>query len=479
MQRLEPAPMVPGGMGRIRRIFMVGIGGAGMSGIAEVLVGLGYTVMGSDQTETSVIGRLRSVGVTVHIGHRAEYVEQADVLVVSAAVPKDNPERLAAEMLRIPVVPRAEMLAELMRYRFGVAVAGTHGKTTTTSMIAAILGEAGEDPTFVIGGLLNQAGSNAVLGGGHYLVVEADESDASFLHLQPIMAVVTNVESDHMEHYSGDIARYRDAFDAFLHNLPFYGSAVVCIDDPGARGLLSGLSRRVVTYGRHVDADYRLENYRADVLSGHFDLVRSQDELPLSLTVKMPGLHNALNAAGAAALCCDLQIDDDAITRGLAGFGGVDRRFSDLGDVRWDGGCARLIDDYGHHPTEVAVTLQAARAAFSGRRIVMVYQPHRYTRTRDHFDDFVSVLSEGGLLILLDVYAAGEAPIDGVDSHTLANAIRARGVMELVVVSDQGQLPTVLMGVLTDNDVLLMQGAGDIGRLAASLAGAESLEALQ
>ena len=479
MQRLEPIPMVPGGMGRVRHIFMVGIGGAGMSGIAEVLVGLGYSVTGSDQTETPVIDRLRTLGVTVHIGHRAEHVDQADVLVVSAAVPEDNPERLAAQTLRIPVVPRAEMLAELMRYRFGVAVAGTHGKTTTTSMIAAVLGEAGEDPTFVIGGLLNQAGANAVLGGGHYLVVEADESDASFLHLQPIMAVVTNVESDHMEHYAGDVTRYRDAFNAFLHNLPFYGSAVVCLDDPGARDLLSGLSRRVVTYGRHADADYRLENYRADRMSGHFDLVRSDNETALSLTVRMPGLHNALNAAGAAALCCDLHIADDAITRGLAGFGGVGRRFSDLGDVRWDGGCAQLIDDYGHHPTEVSATLQAARAAFPGRRVVMVYQPHRFTRTRDHFDDFVSVLSEGGLLILLDVYAAGEAPIDGADSHTLANAIRARGVIDPVVVSAQTQLPAVLRGVLADNDVLLMQGAGDIGRLAATLASAESLEALQ
>lgn len=479
MQMLEPTPMVPGGMGRVHRIFMVGIGGAGMSGIAEVLVGLGYTVMGSDQAESAVIERLRSLGVNVHIGHRAEYVERADVLVVSTAVPEDNPERLAAEALRIPVVPRAEMLAELMRYRFGIAVAGTHGKTTTTSMIAAILGEAGEDPTFVIGGLLNQAGANAALGAGHYLVVEADESDASFLHLQPIMALVTNVEADHMEHYAGDIERYREAFDAFLHNLPFYGSAVVCIDDPGARDLLAGLSRRVVTYGRHADADYRLENYRADGLSGHFDLIRADGRPPLALTVRMPGLHNALNAAGAAAMCGDLQVDDGAITRGLADFGGVGRRFSDLGEVTWAGGTAQLIDDYGHHPTEVVATLQAARTAFIGRRVVMVYQPHRYTRTRDHFDDFVSVLSEGGFLILLDVYAAGETPIEGADSHTLANAIRARGVIDPLVVSDQGQLPAVLSGVLADRDVLLMQGAGDIGRLAAALARADSLEVLQ
>jgi len=440
MQMVEPHRVIPG-MGRIRHVFMVGIGGAGMSGIAEVLAGLGYTVTGSDQSESAAVARLRSLGMTVHMGHAAEHIVDADVLVVSAAVPEDNPECVAARESRIPVVPRAEMLAELMRYRFGIAVAGTHGKTTTTSLIAAILGEAGEDPTFVIGGLLNQAGANAALGEGQYLVVEADESDASFLHLQPMMALVTNIEGDHMEHYGGDLAHYMQAFDGFLHNLPFYGPAVMCLDDKGVRDLIPGLSRQLITYGRHADADYRLENYHSEGLLGHFDLVRPNSDTPLSLTIGMPGLHN--------------------------------------GAIQWRGGSARLIDDYGHHPTEVAVTLQAARDAFAGQRVVMVYQPHRFTRTRDHFDEFVSVLGEAQLLILLDVYPAGEAKIEGADAQALAKAIRSRGVLEPIVVSDQKQLAAVLGGVLQDHDVLLMQGAGDIGRLAAALAESESLEVLQ
>jgi len=478
MQMVEPHRVIPG-MGRIRHVFMVGIGGAGMSGIAEVLAGLGYTVTGSDQSESAAVARLRSLGMTVHMGHAAEHIVDADVLVVSAAVPEDNPECVAARESRIPVVPRAEMLAELMRYRFGIAVAGTHGKTTTTSLIAAILGEAGEDPTFVIGGLLNQAGANAALGEGQYLVVEADESDASFLHLQPMMALVTNIEGDHMEHYGGDLAHYMQAFDGFLHNLPFYGPAVMCLDDKGVRDLIPGLSRQLITYGRHADADYRLENYHSEGLLGHFDLLRPNSDTPLSLTIGMPGLHNALNAAGAAALCVELDIPEEAIIRGLAEFEGVGRRFTDMGAIQWRGGSARLIDDYGHHPTEVAVTLQAARDAFAGQRVVMVYQPHRFTRTRDHFDEFVSVLGEAQLLILLDVYPAGETKIEGADAQALAKAIRSRGVLEPIVVSDQKQLAAVLGGVLQDHDVLLMQGAGDIGRLAAALAESESLEVLQ
>lgn len=478
MVGLDPQLIAPAGMGRTRCIFMVGIGGAGMSGIAEVLMGLGYTVIGSDQSESPVIDRLRSLGATVYIGHCAEQISEADVLVVSAAVPADNPERLAAKAQRIPVVPRAEMLAELMRYRFGIAVAGTHGKTTTTSMIAAILGEAGEDPTFVIGGLLNQAGANAGLGEGQYLVVEADESDASFLHLQPMMALVTNVEADHMEHYEGDLARYQQAFDGFLHNLPFYGSAVMCLDDAGVRQLLPDLSRRVVTYGAHPDADYRLQQYEADGLNGHFELMRPDSAEPLPLTIGMPGFHNAQNAAGAAALCCELRIPDDAIIRGLAEFAGVGRRFSDLGVLPWSEGGARLIDDYGHHPTEVAVTLEATRNAFAGQRVVMVYQPHRFTRTRDHFEAFATVLSEAPVLILLEVYAAGEDAIEGADAGALAAAIRTRGMTDPIVVSDQRQLPAALLGVLQDGDILLMQGAGDIGRLAAELASSPTLEGL-
>lgn len=477
MRMTEPTNPVPS-MDRIQHIFMVGIGGAGMSGIAEVLKGLGYTVSGSDVADSAAIMRLRSLGINIYIGHQAEHIQHADVLVVSAAISRDNPECVAAKTARIPVVPRAEMLAELMRYRFGIAVAGTHGKTTTTSLIASILDEAGADPTFVIGGLLNKTGSNAALGEGRYWVVEADESDASFLHLQPMMALVTNIEADHMDHYEGDLARYIQAFDGFLHNLPFYGSAVMCLDDPGVQDLLPDLTRRVVTYGQHQDADYRLDNYTADGLCSHFDLIRPAGATPLALTIGMPGLHNAQNAAGAAALCSELNIADQAIAVGLSEFGGVGRRFSDLGDVIWSTGSARLIDDYGHHPTELAVTLKAVREAFVGRRLVMVYQPHRYTRTRDHFDEFVSVLSEGQQLVLLDVYAAGEPSIKGADSLSLANAIRTDGAIDPIVVSDQTQLAKTLIEVLQDQDVLLMQGAGDIGRLAATLSQAERLEVL-
>ena len=477
MRMTEPTNPVPS-MDRIQHIFMVGIGGAGMSGIAEVLKGLGYTVSGSDVYDSTAIMRLRSLGINIFIGHQAEHIQHADVLVVSAAISRDNPECIAAKTARIPVVPRAEMLAELMRYRFGIAVAGTHGKTTTTSLIASILDEAGADPTFVIGGLLNKTGTNAALGEGRYWVVEADESDASFLHLQPMMALVTNIEADHMDHYEGDLSRYIQAFDGFLHNLPFYGSAVMCLDDPGVQDLLPDLTRRVVTYGQHQDADYRLENYSADGLRSHFDLIRPAGATPLALTIGMPGLHNAQNAAGAAALCSELNIADQAIAAGLSEFSGVGRRFSDLGDVIWSTGSARLIDDYGHHPTELAVTLKAVREAFVGRRLVMVYQPHRYTRTRDHFDEFVSVLSEGQQLVLLDVYSAGEPSIKGADSLSLANAIRTDSAIDPIVVSDQTQLAKTLIEVLQDQDVLLMQGAGDIGRLAATLAQAERLEVL-
>lgn len=466
------------GMGTTRHIFMVGIGGAGMSGIAEVLVGLGYAVSGSDLSESKTLERLRSLGVQVYAGHSADHICDVDVLVVSTAVPADNPECVAARAQRIPVVPRAEMLAELMRYRFGIAVAGTHGKTTTTSLIAAILGEAGEDPTFVIGGLLNQAGANAALGEGQYLVVEADESDASFLHLQPMMSLVTNIEADHMDHYGGDVGRYVQAFNGFLQNLPFYGSAVMCLDDAGVRDLLPELTRKVVTYGSHAEADYRLENYRSEGLKGHFDLVCGQMERALALTVGMPGFHNAQNAAGAAALCLELGVSHSAIQQGLKNFAGVGRRFSDLGDISWAGGRARLIDDYGHHPTEVAVTLAAAREAFPGQRVVMVYQPHRFSRTRDHFDDFVTVLGQSEVLVLLEIYAAGEQPVDGATSAALARAIREQNAVEPVVVADQHDLAATLIGLLQDQDVLLMQGAGDIGRLSATLAENGALEGL-
>ena len=461
-------------MGRIKRIFMVGIGGSGMSGIAEVLVGLGYSVAGSDVYDSAVLDRLRTLGIDVTVGHSADNIVGADVLVVSSAIRETNPECVAAREARIPVVPRAEMLAELMRYRFGIAVAGTHGKTTTTSLIASILGEAGEDPTFVIGGLLNKAGSNAQLGSGEYLVVEADESDASFLHLLPTRAVVTNVEADHMDHYDGDVSQYRAAFVEFLHNLPFYGAAVLCLDDAGARELMRDVTRLAITYGEDEHADFRIGAVEADGLRTRFSISRPGAST-LSLSLNMPGRHNVLNAAAAVAVCTELGVDDDAILRGLATFSGVGRRFSVLGEIAIAEGSVTLVDDYGHHPTEVAATLAAARSAFAERRLVVVYQPHRYSRTRDCYDDFVAVLATSDVLILLEVYAAGEEPIGGADGRSLSRSIRQRGPIDPIFVAEQSDLNLVLGNVLRDGDVLLMQGAGDIGRLARHLADGTTL----
>ena len=465
-------------MRRIQRIHFVGIGGSGMSGIAEVLTGLNYQVSGSDIAENSSIDRLRGLGISVAIGHKASHVEGADVLVVSSAINESNPEIKAARELRIPIVPRAEMLAELMRYRFSVAVAGTHGKTTTTSLIASLMAEAGLDPTFVIGGVLNNLGTNAQLGASEYLVVEADESDASFLHLLPMMSVITNVEPDHMEHYEGDVRAYKQAFVEFLHNLPFYGVAVVCLDDPGVRELLPSITRQVVTYGFSDDADYRLEALRFSGTQSQFTLHRKSMGDALALVLPMPGVHNALNAAAAVAVCSELGVSDDALTRGLTSFEGVGRRFSVLGDITWQGGDALLVDDYGHHPTELKATILAAREAYPDRRLVMVFQPHRYSRTRDCYDDFVDVLSTVDALVLLDVYAAGEEAIVGADSRALARSIRQMGFIDPVLLSDNGQLSSRLIKLLTDDDVLVMQGAGNIGRLARLLSEATSLEAL-
>jgi UDP-N-acetylmuramate--alanine ligase len=465
-------------MRRIQRIHFVGIGGSGMSGIAEVLAGLNYQVSGSDIAENSSIDRLRGLGVLVAIGHRASHVEGAHVLVVSSAINESNPEVKAAKDLRIPIVPRAEMLAELMRYRFSVAVAGTHGKTTTTSLIASLMAEAGLDPTFVIGGVLNNLGTNAQLGASEYLVVEADESDASFLHLLPMMSVITNVEPDHMEHYEGDVRAYKQAFVEFLHNLPFYGVALVCLDDSGVRELLPSITRQVVTYGFSDDADYRLEALRFSGTQSQFTLHRKATGDALVLMLPMPGVHNALNAAAAVAVCSELGVSDDALTRGLKSFEGVGRRFSVLGDITWQGGHALLVDDYGHHPTELKATILAAREAYPDRRLVMVFQPHRYSRTRDCYDEFVDVLSSVDALVLLDVYAAGEEEIVGADSRALARSIRQMGFIDPVLLSDNGQLPSRLIKFLTNDDVLVMQGAGNIGRLARMLSEATSLEAL-
>ena len=465
-------------MGGIQHIFMLGIGGSGMSGIAEVLAQLGYRVTGSDIEDGSVVARLRKMGIEVHIGHDAQNIQGADVLVTSNAVPQSAPELVAARAARLPIVPRAEMLAELMRYRQGIAVAGTHGKTTTTSLLASVFGEAGEDPTFVIGGLLNNAGSNARLGAGQYLIVEADESDASFLHLLPMVSVVTNVEADHMDHYAGDIAKYEQAFLDFLHNLPFYGLAILCLDDPGVQRLLPQITRRVVTYGRHSEADYCVSSVAVTGLKTNFELCRPQSRPSLTINLNMPGEHNALNAAAAAAVATELGLPDDAIEKGLSQFSGVGRRFSPLGEVVWRGGTAQMIDDYGHHPSEVRATLNAARAAFPNRRIVMVFQPHRFSRTRDFYEDFVAVLSHCDLLILLDVYAAGEDHIAGADTRSLARSIRQRGAIDPIFAPDIKSVPAVLCDVLEQGDLLLTQGAGNIGQLARQVAEADCLEVL-
>ena len=466
-------------MRRIKRIHFVGIGGSGMSGIAEVLVGLNYTVSGSDIAESNPVMRLRELGVSVVIGHKALNVEGADVLVVSSAIDDSNPEIKAAREQRIPIVPRAEMLAELMRYRFSIAVAGTHGKTTTTSLIASLMTEAGLDPTFVIGGVLNNLGTNAQLGDSDYLVVEADESDASFLHLLPMMSVITNVEPDHMEHYEGDVGAYQQAFIEFLHNLPFYGVALVCLDDPGVRELMPSMTRQVVTYGFADNADYRLEALRVSGTESRFTLNRKARGDALSLSVPMPGSHNALNAAAAVAVCTELGVDDEAIVRGLDRFEGIGRRFSVLGNIQWKAGSALLVDDYGHHPTELKATIAAARLAYPGRRLVMAFQPHRYSRTRDCYDEFVDVLSTVDGLALLEVYAAGEAVISGADSRSLARSIRQAGFVDPVLIADNGQLPARLARLLRDGDILIMQGAGDIGRLSRLIADTPALEVLE
>lgn len=456
-------------MRRIRRIHMIGVGGTGMSGIAEVLVNLGYQVSGSDLRPSSVTARLQQLGIEVFIGHAAEHVRDADVVVSSSAVRADNPEVVAARGARIPVVPRAEMLAELMRYRHGIAVAGTHGKTTTTSLIAAVFAEAGLDPTFVIGGLVNSAGSNAQLGASRFLVAEADESDASFLHLQPMVTVVTNIEADHMETYGGDFATLRGTFLEFLHNLPFYGLAVMCIDDPVVAGMLPDLSRQFLTYGFDDAADYRITNVRKLGLTTEFTVLRPGDLPPLPVQLNMPGEHNVQNATAAIAVACDEGVDDAAIQRGLAGFTGVGRRFSVLGDLQIAQGSVLLVDDYGHHPTEVRATLESARQAWPERRVVMVYQPHRYSRTRDLYEDFVAVLSRCDALLLLDVYPAGEEPISGADSRSLTRSIRQRGQVEPVFVESIEEVAQVLGGILRDGDVVLTQGAGNIARLAQDL----------
>lgn len=455
-------------MRRIRRIHFVGIGGAGMCGIAEVLLNLGYEVSGSDLKTSAVTERLESFGAQIFIGHSAENVEQADVLVVSSAINTANPEVATALDRRIPVVPRAEMLAELMRYRHGIAVAGTHGKTTTTSLLASVFAAGGLDPTFVIGGRLNAAGTNAQLGTSRYLIAEADESDASFLHLQPMVSVVTNIDMDHMSTYEGDFNKLKKTFVEFLHNLPFYGLAVVCVDDPVVREILPQIARPTVTYGFDEGADVRAINVRQQGMQTFFTVLRTGRE-PLDVSVNMPGNHNVLNALATIAIASDEGISDEAIVQGLSGFQGVGRRFQVYGELPVDGGSVMLVDDYGHHPREVAAVIKAVRGGWPERRLVMVYQPHRFSRTRDLYEDFVQVLADTNVLLLMEVYPAGEEPIPGADSKHLCHSIRQRGQLDPIYIERGVELAPLIKPLLRAGDILLCQGAGDIGGLAPQL----------
>ncbi|MDJ0795046.1 MAG: UDP-N-acetylmuramate--L-alanine ligase [Woeseiaceae bacterium] len=467
-------------MRRIHCVHFVGIGGSGMSGIAEVMLSLGYAVQGSDLKTNKQTRRLEGQGAKIFIGHAANHIRDADAVVVSSAVDETNPEVAAAREQLMPVVSRAEMLAELMRFRYAIAVAGTHGKTTTTSLVASVLAEGGLDPTFVIGGRLKSADANARLGEGDYLVAEADESDASFVHLKPMLSIVTNIDADHMSTYDGDIEKLRSSFIEFLHNLPFYGLAVVCTDDPGVNEVLGDIGRSITTYGTNEEADIRAVNVEFSEDTTEFDVVRSskaeQDlgdtqsvHQMLHVKLRLPGMHNVRNSLAAIAVADELQIGDDAVVAALEKFEGIDRRFQHLGDVRTKDGTVTIVDDYGHHPTEVAATLAAAKAGYPARRVVLVFQPHRYTRTRDLMDDFASVLSEADALVLLDVYAAGEDPIPGADGRSIARAVRTRGAVEPVFVEQLEDLAAVLEDVLVDGDLVLTMGAGDIGAYAQTL----------
>ncbi len=452
-------------MRRIKQIHFVGIGGAGMGGIAEVLLNEGYKITGSDQQNNAMTARLESKGAKVFIGHQQANVDNANVVVVSSAIDHSNPEIIAANANRIPVIRRAEMLAELMRFRHGIAVAGTHGKTTTTSLLATIFAHAQLDPTFVIGGLLNSAGTNAKLGSSRYLIAEADESDASFVHLQPMVSIVTNIEADHMDTYEGDFQRMQDTYLDFLHNLPFYGLAVVCIDDPVVQQLLPRIGRKTLTYGLSEQADVRAIDLVLGFNEASFTVLRD-NHTPLSVRLNIGGKHNVLNALAAIAVATDEGVDDKAMVEALAAFGGIGRRFELLGEFETGDGTVTLVDDYGHHPTEVEATIAVARNNWPDRRIVMAYQPHRFTRTRDLYEDFVRVLSQVDVLLLLEVYSAGEPAIEGADSKSLCRSIRQRGQIEPIYVASKEELPGVLVSTLQDSDVLMTQGAGNIGQIA-------------
>ena len=456
-------------LGNIKRIHFVGVGGTGMSGIAEVLSNLGYVVSGSDIKGSSVTERLAALGVNITIGHNRDNVTSVDVVVASTAIDRSNEEIDQAYLNRIPVIPRAEMLAELMRFRFGIAVAGTHGKTTTTSLTASMLAEGGLDPTFVIGGRLNSSGSNAKLGLGNYLVAEADESDASFLYLQPMIAVVTNIDQDHMETYQNNYQRLKDTFIEFLHHLPFYGLAVMCLDDEGIREILPKISKPVITYGVHEDADIRAVDISQNGMLTTYSVLRKGNYPMLRVTLNMPGWHNMLNSLAAIAVATKLAVSDDAIISSLAVFKGVGRRFQINGDLAIDGGKLTLVDDYGHHPKEISATLEALHQAWPERRSVIIFQPHRYTRTRDLFEDFVQILSTVDVLILMDVYPAGETVITGADGRALSRAIRMRAQVDPIFVDGWQELPTILAGIVKPEDVILTMGAGNVGQFATQL----------
>ncbi|MDO8321140.1 UDP-N-acetylmuramate--L-alanine ligase [Rhodoferax sp.] len=459
----------------IQHIHFVGIGGVGMSGIAEVLFNLGYTISGSDQSDSATLQRLQALGIACFIGHAAAHVAGADAVVISTAVQADNAEVKTAREMHIPVVPRALMLAELMRLKKGIAIAGTHGKTTTTSLVASVLAEAGLDPTFVIGGRLNSAGANARLGQGDYIVVEADESDASFLNLLPVMAVVTNIDADHMETYGHDFGKLKKAFVDFLHRMPFYGTAILCTDDAAVRSIVPQVTCPITSYGFDEGAEVRAVDVRAQDGQMHFTVQRRNGlVLPdLNVVLNLPGRHNVLNALSAICVAVELGIDDAALLRALAGFKGVGRRFQIYGEqavpATHGGGTFTLVDDYGHHPVEMAATLAAARGAFPGRRLVLVFQPHRYTRTRDCFDDFVKVIGQADAVLLADVYAAGEAPIVAADGRSLARALRVAGHIEPVFVDDIGAMPQAIADAARDGDVVLCMGAGSIGAVPAKV----------
>jgi UDP-N-acetylmuramate--alanine ligase len=461
----------------VKHIHFVGIGGAGMSGIAEVLVNLGYQVSGSDLARNAVTERLAALGARIAIGHDAENIEGANAVVVSTAVRGDNPEVLAARHRRIPIVPRAVMLAELMRLKQGIAIAGTHGKTTTTSLVASVLAAGGLDPTFVIGGRLISAGANARLGTGDFIVAEADESDASFLNLFPVIEVITNIDADHMDTYGHDFARLKQAFIEFTHRLPFYGIAVLCVDDPNVKEILPFVSKPIIRYGFAADAQVRAVNVVAREGQMHFTAMR-EDAAPLDIVLNLPGLHNVQNALAAIAIATELEVKDADIQRALAEFNGVGRRFQRYGEVpAADGGAYTLVDDYGHHPVEMAATIAAARGAFPDKRLVLAFQPHRFTRTRDCFEDFVKVLSTVDALVLTEVYAAGEAPIVAADGRSLTRAIRVAGKIEPVFVETVDEVPEALAAVVRGGDVVITMGAGSIGgvpgRLAAANEGAK------